>query len=179
MRMYKYFLATISLMILLPYISKSQELGYLGGVSKLGYNQTSFQPLYGFSIGKVFNKHIAVETNLFYSQRQVGVTTQADYFTFSLMPQFGIFNQEKKFGVYAASSVSLNPCLYHSNNENHTYLSAGFFVGGRYQVVKKIIADVRVGYDYGLTGAYYVNNTYYIYKGVSAQLGLKFDLSCK
>lgn len=179
MRIYKHFFAAISLMILLAFNSNAQELGYLGGVSKLGIDQNTFQPLYGFSVGKVFNKHIAVETNLFYSQRQVGVTPQADYFTFSLMPQFGVFNQDKKFGVYAAPSMSLNPCLYHSNAENHTYLSAAFFIGGRYEIVKKVIADLRVGYDYGLTGAYYINNSYSIYKGAVAQVGIKFDLSCK
>jgi hypothetical protein len=179
MRTFKHIFTIGILMFLFTHNSNAQELGYLSGVSKLGVKQTSYQPLYGFNIGKVFNKHIAIETNLFYSQRQVGETPQADYFTFSLIPQFGVFDENKKFGIYAAPSVALNPTLYHSNAENHTYVSAGFFVGGRYQIVKKIIVDVRGGYDYGLTGAYFVNNTYYTYKGIMAQVGLKFDLSCK
>ena len=159
-------------------IAHAQELGYLGGVSEIGISPASFQPLYGFSVSKVFSKYLAAETNLFYSQRLLNDLPQADYISFSAMPQLGWFDAKKGYGVYAGPAIVLNPCLYHSNLENHTYLSAYLSAGIRKTIVKKVILDFRAGYDIGLSGGYYLNG-YSKYKGVMLQAALKFDLACQ
>lgn len=156
---------------------KAQELGYLSGVNKLGYNPQQFQPLYGFSIGKKLNNWFVLESALFYSQRSYNNDIQADYFTFMLMPQFGLF--KSKWGVYAGPTASLNPTLHHSNIQNHTYVSAGLGAGARLMVLKNIWIDGRVMYDKGLTGAYFDNGAYKNYNGIQIHLGLKFVLNAK
>lgn len=156
---------------------KAQELGYLSGFNKLGYNPQQFQPLYGFSLGKKFSKYFVLESALFYSQRSYNSDIQADYFTFMALPQFGLFKE--KWGVYACPSVSLNPTLHHSNIQNHTYVSAGAGVGARILLFKKVWGDGRLLYDKGLSGAYFENGSYKNYNGIQIHLGLKFDLGCK
>jgi hypothetical protein len=158
--------------------SNAQEIGYIGGVSKLGISPASFQPLYGFSVSKVFSKYLAAETNCFYSQRLLNDIPQADYLSFSAMPQVGWFDKDKGYGVYFGPALVLNPCLYHSNLENHTYLSTYLSAGIRKKIVKKVYLDARAGYDMGLTGAYY-NNGYSKYSGLMFQAGIKFDFSCQ
>lgn len=168
---------------LLPFIMlcgaeiSAQELGYIGGVNNLGFESSGVQPLYGLSIGKTFGKNFAIETDLFYSQRMFRSEVQADYITFSAMPQFGIFKD--KLGIYAGPILSLNPTLHHSNIENHTYASAGIGAGGRILLAKKVWADLRVTYDYGFTGAYFMNGKYDKYSGILVLAGLKFDLACR
>ena len=154
----------------------AQELGYVLGVNKIGINPGSFQPLYGLSLSKVYNKYLAVETSCFYSQRLIDQTPQADYLSFALMPQLGYF--DKNYGIYLAPALMLNPTLYHSNLENHTYLSAYVALGGRKKLAKKILLDAKLGYDIGLTGGYYLNG-YSKYSGAMLQVALKFDLSCQ
>lgn len=154
----------------------AQELGYVIGVNKIGIHPGSFQPLYGMSLSKVYSKFLALETSCFYSQRLLDQTPQADYLSFSLTPQLGYF--DKNYGVYLAPALMLNPTLYHSNLENHTYLSSYIAIGGRKRLAKKIILDVRAGYDIGLTGGYYLNG-YSKYSGAMLQVALKFDLSCQ
>jgi hypothetical protein len=168
----------IMLLMSAVFTTKAQEIGYIGGVSKIGISPSSFQPLYGFSVSKVFSKYLAAETNLFYSQRLLNDLPQADYLSFSAMPQLGWFDSKKGFGLYAGPAIVLNPCLYHSNLENHTYLSTYLSAGIRKTIVKKVILDFRAGYDIGLTGGYY-NNGYSKYKGVMLQAALKFDLTCQ
>lgn len=159
-------------------VSKAQEIGYIGGISKLGISPSSFQPLYGFSVSKVFSKYLAAETNCFYSQRLLNDMPQADYLSFSAMPQLGWFDKDKGYGMYFGPALVLNPCLYHSNLENHTYLSAYLSAGFRKKIVKKVYLDARAGYDIGLTGGYY-NNGYSKYSGLMIQAGIKFDFSCQ
>lgn len=171
-------LPALVLSVFLFLSSNAQEIGYLGGISKMGISPTSFQPLYGFSVSKVFSKYLAAETNCFYSQRLLNDIPQADYLSFSAMPQIGWFDKDKGYGVYFGPALVLNPCLYHSNLENHTYLSAYLSAGVRKQLVKKVNLDLRAGYDLGLTGAYY-NNGYSKYKGLMFQAGIKFDFSCQ
>lgn len=170
-------LFSLTLSFFLTLSSYAQEIGYLGGVSKIGVSPVSFQPLYGFSVSKVFSKYLAAETNCFYSQRLLNDIPQADYLSFSAMPQIGWFDKDKGYGVYAGPALALNPCLYHSNLENHTYLSAYLSAGIRKQLVKKVNLDLRAGYDLGLTGGYY-NIVYSKYKGLMFQAGIKFDFSC-
>lgn len=152
----------------------AQEIGYNIGMSKQGIDPDGFQPLYGMSIGARFSKLFALETNLLYSQRTIGTVPQADYLSFVLMPKFGYFTD--RFGIYFAPSVVLNPCLYHSNTENHTYASAFTSAGVQLGLGKKIIVDAKLGYDLGLTGAYYQNNTWQKYKGPMLVLGMKLNL---
>ena len=166
----------LCMMLLLGSSLNAQELGYVLGVNKIGINPGSFQPLYGMSLSKVFSKYLAVETACFYSQRLIDQTPQADYLSFALTPQWGYF--DKNYGVYLAPALMLNPTLYHSNLENHTYLSSYIAIGGRKRLAKKIILDAKAGYDIGLTGGYYLNN-YSKYSGVMLQVALKFDLSCQ
>jgi hypothetical protein len=156
---------------------KSQELGYVGGFNKIGIQPSIYQPLYGFSIGSNVSKFFSIETNLFYSQRTINGTTQADYLSFIAIPKIGYFN--KKFGVYFAPSLSLNPTLYHSNIKNHTYLSTNQSVGGQINLSKKIIIDLKGGYHFGLTGAYFENGMYKNYKGIEILLGLKCHFNQK
>jgi hypothetical protein len=167
----------VILLLLLSMHCRSQEIGYLTGVSRLGINPTRFQPLYGFSIGGKINKYIALETALFYSQRSIGAIIQADYFSFLAMPKIGYFG--KKAGIYYCPGVSLNPTLEHSNIENHTYFSHLQAAGGEINITPKIIADIKVGYDIGLTGAYFENGIYRKYSGPVLFLGLKLKVSDK
>ena len=153
---------------------KAQEIGYNIGMSKQGIDPGHFQPLYGMSIGARFSKHFAIETNMLYSQRTIGTVPQADYLSFVLMPKFGYFTE--RIGVYLAPSLLLNPCLYHSNTENHTYASAYAALGFQLGLGKKIIVDAKMGYDMGLTGAYFINNTWQKYKGPMLVLGMKLNL---
>ncbi len=148
-----------------------QELGYIGGINKIGINPNSFQPIYGFSIGMKINKHVAIETNLFYSQRTIESTNQADYLSFVLFPKVGFFTQ--RVGIFYAPGLSLNPTLYHSNIKNHTYLSTIQAIGTQFNFGRKIIADLKVGYDYGLTGAYFENGAYKKYQGLAILFGIK------
>ncbi|MCC6817646.1 MAG: hypothetical protein IT245_01970 [Bacteroidia bacterium] len=156
--------------------ANSQEFGYITGANNLGYNAQRFQMLYGISGSKKFKDYFNLETGVFYSQRQYENEIQADYLSFYNMFQFGTFKE--KYGIYAGPIVALNPTLHHSNIENHTYVSAGLGLGGRLLLVKKVWADARIAYDKGLTGAYFKNNTYQNYDGLSIFLGLKFDFSC-
>lgn len=177
--MFKSFKAVLLMLLMTAsFTSKAQEIGYVGGISKLGISPASFQPLYGFSVSKVFSNYIAVETNCFYSQRLLNDIPQADYLSFSAMPQLGWFDKDKGYGVYFGPALVLNPCLYHSNLENHTYLSAYLSAGLRKKIVKKVYLDARAGYDMGLTGGYY-NNGYSKYSGLMFQAGIKFDFSCQ
>lgn len=148
-----------------------QEIGYVSGINKIGINPNSIQPLYGFSIGTKLSKYFAFETNLFYSQRTIEDVTQADYLTFMAIPKLGFFTQN--YGIYYAPTLSFNPTLYHSNIKNHTYLSTNQMVGGQIKLGGKIIADIKMGYHYGLTGAYFDNGSYKIYNGFEVLLGLK------
>lgn len=148
-----------------------QELGYIGGVNKIGINPNSFQPIYGFSIGTKINKYIALETNMFYSQRTIEGTTQADYLSFLAMPKLGFFTQ--RAGFFYAPGIALNPTLYHSNVKNHTYLSTFQALGVQLNFGKKIIADLKLGYHIGLTGAYFDNGAYKNYNGIEILLGVK------
>jgi hypothetical protein len=156
---------------------RSQEIGYLTGASKMGINPARFQPLYGFSIGGQINKYLAVETALFYSQRSIGEIIQADYFSFLAMPKVGFFG--KKAGVYYCPGIALNPTLEHSNIENHTYFSHLQAAGGQINIKSKIIVDLKIGYDIGLTGAYFENGVYKKYSGPVFFLGLKLKVNGK
>lgn len=151
--------------------ANSQEIGYLSGINKIGIQPTTYQPLYGFSIGSNISKYFSIETNLFYSQRTINSATQADYLSFMAIPKIGYFN--KKVGIYFAPSLSLNPTLYHSNIKNHTYLSTNQSIGGQINLTKKVIVDLKVGYHMGLTGAYFKNGMYQNYNGFELLLGLK------
>ena len=42
---------------------KSQELGYVGGLNKIGIQPTIYQPLYGFSIGANVSKYFSISVN--------------------------------------------------------------------------------------------------------------------
>jgi hypothetical protein len=150
---------------------QAQEIGYLSGVSKLGINPSGFQPLYGFTIGTQLNKYIGIETALFYSQRSKGAEIQADYFSFMAMPKIGFFG--KRAGVYYAPGIALNPTLHHSNIENHTYLSTFQSVGAQLNIRPRILVDLKVGYDIGLTGAYFENGGYSKYSGIMILAGIK------
>lgn len=153
----------------------AQEIGYVGGLSSLGIDAKSYQPLYGFSIGYQFNKYFGLETNLFYSQRTIGSSTQADYISFLAMPKIGYFG--KKAAVFYGPSVLLNPTLHHSNIENHTYLSTYHSIGFQYKIMSKLAVDLKVGYDIGLTGAYFTNGGYQNYSGPMVLLGIKMLIS--
>lgn len=150
------------------------ELTYLAGASKIGINPSRFEPLYGFGIGGRLSKHLALETALFYSQRSVGSSIQADYFTFLAMPELGYFG--KKFAVYYAPGIALNPCLHHSNIENHTYLSFPEFIGAQINIKPDLLLEGRVGYDLGLTYGYFQNGNKQNYSGFLVQAGLKFRM---
>lgn len=150
------------------------ELTYLAGASKIGINPSRFEPLYGFGIGGRLGRHLALETALFYSQRSIGSSIQADYFTFLGMPEFGYFG--KKFAVYYAPGIALNPCLHHSNIENHTYLSFPQFIGAQINVKPDLMLEGRAGYDLGLTYGYFQNGNKQNYSGFLVQVGLKFRM---
>jgi hypothetical protein len=154
---------------------RAQEIGYLSGASKMGISPARFQPLYGFTIGAKLNKFFAFETALFYSQRSIGETIQADYFSFVAFPKIGLFRE--KFAVYYAPGIALNPTLHHSNIENHTYVSHIQSIGGHVNLKPKIMVDLKLGYDIGLSGAYFENGTYRKYSGPIILLGLKFRVS--
>ena len=141
----------------------------------MGINPARFQPIYGFTVGAQVSKVLAIETGLFYSQRSVGETIQADYLTFFAMPKIGFFG--KKAAVYYAPGIALNPTLYHSNIQNHTYLSHIEAVGGHVNIKPRILLDLKVGYDIGLTGAYLENDVFKKYSGVMVLLGLKFKFN--
>ncbi len=151
---------------------KAQELGYLSGVTKQGINPERFEPLYGFTIGARVNKFLSIETAFYYSQRSIGSVIQADYFSFLAMPKVGYFG--KRAGVYYAPGISLNPTLYHSNPENHTYLSTLQSVGGQFNILPELMIDLKIGVDIGLTGAYWENKVYQKYSGPVILLGLKY-----
>lgn len=151
--------------------TKAQEIGFLTGVTKQGVNPERFEPLYGFTIGANFNKVFSLETALYYSQRSIGGTVQADYFSFVAMPKIGYFT--KKAGIYYAPGLVLNPTLHHSNIENHTYLSTIQSIGGQVNIIPEIIMDLKIGYDFGLTGAYFENGAYKKYSGAIIFLGIK------
>ena len=153
----------------------AQEIGYNLGMNKLGIQATSFQPMYGFSIGYHLNKHLALETNLLYSQRTRGSMVQSDYLSFVLMPKFGFF--KKKFGLYYGPSLLLNPSLDHSNNQNHTYLSTFQSIGGQIHLRPELIVDAKFGYDFGLTGGFFDNGEYQKYKGLVVILGMKMRIN--
>jgi hypothetical protein len=156
----------------------SQELGYLSGANKIGVSPARFQPLYGFTIGAKINKYLAIETALFYSQRSIGETIQADYFTFMAMPKIGYFG--KRAGLYYAPAIALNPTLHHSSIENHTYISTIQAVGGQLNLGSKVIVDAKAGYDMGLSGAYLPQNGeggFKKYSGLIVFVGLKFKFN--
>ena len=156
---------------------KGQELGYLAGITKQGINPERFEPLYGFTIGAKVNRILSIETAFYYSQRSIGSTIQADYFSFLAMPKIGYFG--KKAGVYYAPGISLNPTLYHSNPENHTYLSTLQALGGQFNILPELVIDLKVGLDIGLTGAYFENGHYQNYSGPVIFLGLKYSKTTK
>ncbi len=164
----------LSLFVLAICCCRGQEIGYLSGVNRIGIDPTRFQPLYGFTVGAKFHKAMAVETALFYSQRSYRDVIQADYFTFMAMLKLGYFG--KKAGVYYCPGISLNPTLYHSNIKNHTYLSHIQAVGGQIDITPRMLADIKLGYDIGLTGAYFDNGAYSKYSGPVLMAGLKFRL---
>lgn len=154
---------------------QAQEIGYNLGMNKLGIQATSFQPVYGFSIGYQLGKNFALETNLIYSQRTRGSQVQSDYLSFVLMPKVGIF--KNKFGVYFAPSVLLNPSLDHSNNQNHTYLSTFQALGGQINLRRELIIDAKIGYDIGLTGGFFDNGQYQKYNGPMLIIGMKLKIN--
>jgi hypothetical protein len=167
----KYFFFVI--LISVVSLSRGQELGYLTGVNRIGINPARFQPLYGFTIGAKVNKYFALETAWFYSQRSGGDSIQADYFSFLLMPKVGYFG--KRAGVYYAPGIALNPTLHHSNIKNHTYVSTIQAIGAQLNLRPKIIADLKAGYDIGLSGAYLdPDGSFKKYSGPIVFLGLKF-----
>jgi hypothetical protein len=170
---------SIRLLLLLSFISlnsiHSQEIGYCLGINKLGINPSSFQPVYGMSIGAKLNSFIALETNLLYSQRSIGSSIQADYLSFVCMPKIGVFKE--KFGLYYAPAIVLNPTLYHSNVKNHTYVSTMQGVGVELKLSPSIKIDGKVGYDIGLSGAYFENGAYQNYSGAFVLLGMKLVIS--
>jgi hypothetical protein len=153
----------------------AQEIGYNLGLNKLGINANSFQPVYGFSIGYQLNKVFGVETNLLYSQRTKASVIQSDYLSFVLMPKIGYF--DKKFGVYLAPSILLNPSLDHSNNQNHTYISTFQALGLQYKLRPELIIDAKFGYDIGITGGYFDNGLYQKYKGPMFVIGMKLKVN--
>ena len=155
--------------------ASAQELGYNIGLNQLGIQAQSTQPLYGFSIGYQLNKHIGIETNLIYSQRTYGSKIQSDYFSFVLMPKFGIFKE--KYGIYLAPSLLLNPTLDHSNNQNHTYLSSFQSIGAQIHLRPELIVDAKLGWDIGLTGGYFDQGTYQKYTGPMLILGMKIKVN--
>ncbi|MEZ4805462.1 MAG: hypothetical protein R2852_08270 [Bacteroidia bacterium] len=171
---------SVRLLIAISFISlnpiHSQEIGYCLGINKLGINPSSFQPVYGMSIGGKLNSFLALETNLLYSQRSIGNSIQADYLSFVCMPKIGLFKE--KFGVYYAPALVLNPTLYHSNVENHTYVSTMQGIGLEFNLSQKIKIDGKVGYDIGLSGAYFENGAYQNYSGAFVLLGMKLII-CK
>ena len=158
-------------------VLNAQEIGYLAGVTKQGINPERFEPLYGFTIGKRINKVVSIETAFYYSQRSVGSVIQADYLSFVAMPKIGYFT--KKAGIYYAPGLVLNPTLHHSNVENHTYLSTIQSIGGQINIIPEIIMDIKIGYDFGLTGAYIESGNYQKYSGAIIFLGLKYDLKVR
>lgn len=155
--------------------ANAQEIGYVGGLSSLGIDAKSYQPLYGFSIGYQFNKYLGLETNLFYSQRTIGSSIQADYISFLAMPKIGYFG--KKVAFFYGPAILLNPTLHHSNIENHTYLSTYQSIGFQYKIMSKLAVDLKLGYDIGLTGAYFTNGSYQKYSGPMVLLGIKMLIS--
>ena len=170
--------AKVPLLILSIFIccgkASAFDLTYIAGASRIGIGPSRFEPLYGFGIGKRFNKYFTLESALFYSQRSIGSTIQADYFTFAAMPEVGYFG--KKLAVYYSPGLALNPCLHHSNIENHTYLSFPQFIGGQFNVWPEVLLEGRVGYDLGLTYAYFQNGAKHNYSGFIIQAGLKFRM---
>ncbi len=154
---------------------QAQEIGYNLGMNKLGIQPASFQPIYGFSIGYQLGRTFAVETNLIYSQRTHGSIVQSDYLSFILMPKIGYF--DKKFGLYVAPSIALNPSLDHSNNQNHTYLSTFQAIGGQINLRPELLIDAKIGYDIGLTGGFFDNGQYQKYKGPMFILGMKLKIN--
>jgi len=152
----------------------AQEVGYNTGINKTGINPGLFQPVYGISIGYRFNSVFAIETNCLYSQRSIGSAVQADYLSFMAMPKIGYFG--KKLGFYFAPALLLNPTLYHSNIENHTYMSTFQSLGAEWRAGKKLCLDVKFGYEFGLSGAYFENGAYKTYNGPLLLLGMKLVL---
>lgn len=171
------FLLLLALTALLHLNGLAQEVGYNVGINKTGINPGLFQPVYGISIGYRFNSVFAVETNCFYSQRTIGNAVQADYLSFMAMPKLGYFG--KNLGLYFAPALLLNPTLYHSNIENHTYLSTLQSIGAEWRTGKKLCLDVKLGYDFGLSGAYFENSAYKTYNGPLLLLGMKLVLDQK
>jgi hypothetical protein len=165
------------LSLLLSVGGQAQEIGYLSGANRIGISPSRFQPLYGFTVGAQINKTFAIETALFYSQRSYGETIQADYLSFMALFKIGHFGS--KAGVYYAPGMALNPTLYHSNIENHTYISHVQSVGGQVNLSPKIIIDLKLAYDFGLSGAYYDASGFKKYSGFMVLAGLKFKLNNK
>ena len=160
--------------LLMPKL-QAQEIGYNIGLSQLGIQSNSIQPLYGFSMGYQLNSNFALESNFFYSQRMYGSKVQADYFSLMLMPKLGFF--KSKWGVFVASSILLNPTLDHSNNQNHTYLSSYQAIGAQLNLRPELLVDVKLGYDLGLTGGFYDYGNYQKYWGPMLLLGMKMKVS--
>jgi hypothetical protein len=46
-------------------------------------------------------------------------------------------------------------------------------------LTKKLLLDLKAGYDLGLTGGYFENSAYQKYKGLLILAGIKVDLSCR
>lgn len=154
--------------------SQAQEIGFLGGISKLGINQPIAQPLYGFTLGADLHKFFNLEAKFFYSQRMRNSLTQADYITMSLQPKLGYFG--KKWGAYFSPALALNPTLDHSNTQNHTYLSTTLGIGVQRKIGQHLIADIQFANDFGMTGGYFNNNAYTRYNGPIFFIGLKMNL---
>jgi hypothetical protein len=93
------------------------------------------------------------------------------------MPKIGYIAE--KAGIYYSPGLSLNPTLHHSNPENHTYLSTIQSIGGQINIIPEIIVDLKVGYDFGLTGAYFDKGSYQKYSGVIILMGLKCVINKK
>ena len=152
----------------------AQQLGFTTGFTKQGMHAATYQPLYGMSFGKNFNTYFGLDAYVYYSQRTIGKVTQADYISFAVMPKAGWFG--KRLGVYYSPGLLLNPTLHHANMENHTYLSAIQSAGVQIYITKKMLVDLKAGYDIGLTGAYFDNGSYHKYRGFIAISTLKFEL---
>lgn len=154
--------------------AKAQEIGYITGVNKLGISPSSYQPIYGFSIGAMVHKYVNIETNMYYSQRSIGAVPLADYLSFVLMPKIGNFNS--KLSVFYGPGFAINPTLNHSATQNHTYVSMLQTIGVQLAIGKHLIADAKIGQDVGLTGGYFKNNEWTKYSGPIVMLGLKLNL---
>lgn len=151
------------------------QIGYLTGFTKQGINPVGRQPIYGITLQKQFSKNVALESNVFYSQRMNGHKIQSDYLSFMCVAKAGYFGN--RAGAYGLYGFSLNPSLSHANPENHTYGSLNIGAGAQIRLFRKTYVELKGYYDCGLSGAYLKDGIdWYDYRGVMVMGTLKFKL---